>query len=605
MADETASKLDLRRIAPPDAHLAVYAKHNPERDYQRPLYENVWNRFKAEKLDERFLKIITSRMSEQDITKAQSVIDEFHVALEPVLHESLWDLEEMVVAQIMEFPSNQSLVAMRLPAGSAEKVEASFVNLLKLIEKYSEGKVPLETSQYRDIQFTFLKLPPEANFQPSLARIDNVVVFSTTNTLLTDALKALEDKNTVSKFEDPRLVEALKHLPTPEDSLTFFDAEALFTKLRAIPGFIRQHANKGNHDEKFARFTQIFDLVMDEVSVIDYEVAVETTDGHENRSDSLGQYSEGAENTLIGKLALGGAPFDDWQSWIPADAEGYSLSSGVRLHPAYEHLMNILNTQFPETQEALQKFAEIQAKIDVNLDKDLFQSFSGESVSVTLPGKEGGQESFTAIRCTNPDRIRELLHRLVETLGKIPALESQQLALVETEGLAGFETLNASILAGFNVKPVIGFYEGWFIVGSSADAIQRVLAVREGTAERIGSSEHFAKFHLPPQESLQSISYTDLKASIHNGADMIRKIGGIAPLVVGMIGANANAEELKPVTEVLALLPSVANVVEEFDFFDSSITTVTEGPMPRTYLKQSVTLIQVPESTKVTSPSAL
>ncbi|TWU28332.1 hypothetical protein [Bythopirellula polymerisocia] len=598
-AQQTAVEVDLHRIAPQDAHLAVYAKHNPERDYQQPLFANVWNKFKAEKLDERLLEIITSRMSEEDLTKAQDVIDEFRAALEPVLNETDWVCEEVVVAQIMQFPSNQTVVAMRIPLGSAEKLETSFKNLLGLVEKYSEGKVPLVTSQFGDTQITVLGLPAEIHFQPSFARIDDIVFFSTTEALLTNALAALKDETTVSKFDDPRLIEALKHLPTPEDSLTFFDGQQLFKQLRGLGDFVKQQAGAKGNGEKLERFKQIFNLVMDEISILDYEIAVETTDGHENRTIALGRYPEGAENTLLGKLALGGKPFEDWQSWIPADAAGYSLSSGVRLHPAYEQLMGILHTQFPETHEALQKFQEVQDKIDLHLDKDLFQSFSGESVSVTLPNKEGGQENFSAIRCTNPDRIRELLHRLVDKLGQIPAMESQKLALVETEGLEGFETINASILQAFNLKPVIGFHEGWLMVGSNASSIERVLAARAGTAERIGSNEHIARFHLPLQEAVQSLSYTDLNASIHQGADIIRKVGGIAPMFIGMAAANANADtdQLKPVAELIALLPSVASVVEEFDFYDANLTTVTEGPMPRTYLKQSVTLIQVPETT--------
>ncbi len=596
-AKETAEALDLRRIAPQDAHLVVYARHNPERDYQRPLFANVLHKFREEKLGERFLKIITSRMSEAELAKAQGVIDEFHAALEPVLKDSDWVCKETVVAQIMQFPSNQTLVAMRFQEGGAEKLETCFKNLLELVEKYSKGKVPTSTSQFEDTQITTMGIPAEANFQPSLARKGDVLFFSTTRPLLTSALAALEDETAISKFDDPRLVEALKHLPVPEDGLTFFDGKMLFSKMRSLGDFVRQQQGANNNKENLARFDKIFNLVMDEISVIDYEVTVGTTEGHENRSVVLGRYPDGAEATLLGKLALDGKPFEDWQSWIPVDAEGYCLSSGVRLHAAYEHLMEILNTQFPETQEALQKFAEVQDQIDLHLDKDLFQSFSGESVSVTLPSAGGGQESVTAIHCTNPARIQELLHRLVKTLSQIPALESQQLALVETPGLEGFETLNASILAAFNLKPVIGFHEDWFMIGSNASAIERVLAARAGTAERIVGSAHFAKFNLAVPDAVNSLSYTDLHAAIHNGSDMIRKIGGIAPLLLGMASANTNAEQLKPVTELIALLPSVANVIEKFDFYDSKLTTVTEGPMPRTYLKQSVTLIEVPETT--------
>jgi hypothetical protein len=183
---------------------------------------------------------------------------------------------------------------------------------------------------------------------------------------------------------------------------------------------------------------------------------------------------------------------------------------------------------------------------------------------------------------------------LVGSLASIPALETQQIALKETEDLPGFETLNASMLAAFNVKPVIGFHGEWMMVGSSKDAIERVLAAYDGKAATITSSEQFEKFDLPVQDTVSSLSYTDLHAGIHNGADVIRKIGGVAPMFVGMAAKEAKAEQLQVVSELLALLPSVANVVEEFDFYDASLTTVSEGPLPDSFLKQSVTLIEVP-----------
>ena len=34
--------MDVRRGVPDDVYLVVYGKHNPERDYQRKYYEEVW-----------------------------------------------------------------------------------------------------------------------------------------------------------------------------------------------------------------------------------------------------------------------------------------------------------------------------------------------------------------------------------------------------------------------------------------------------------------------------------------------------------------------------------------------------------------------------------
>jgi hypothetical protein len=256
--------------------------------------------------------------------------------------------------------------------------------------------------------------------------------------------------------------------------------------------------------------------------------------------------------------------------------------------------MEILQDKFPETKVGLDKFAKVQDELDLHLDRDILQSFSGENVSVTLPRADQGQDSVFALKCTNPDRIRELLHRLVDNLNKFPALATQQINLAEIESLSGFETLNVAMLAAFNVKPVIGFSEGWMMIGSNPECVQKILDARAGKTPTIDGSKHFERFHLPVKGTVDSLSFTDLEKNIHHVADMIRKIGGVAPMFLAMAGANANAEEMKPLIEALAILPSVASVVEKFDFYQANLTVVQAGPLPNSYMKQSVTLIRPP-----------
>ncbi len=588
---ETVTELDLRQAALPEAHLAVYGKHNPERDYQREYLAKVWQTVQDEKLCERILKIVTSQVPEDELTEVRQQIDELRGAIDPSLSSSILDCEEVLYVQMMQFPANHHLVVVRYPTGVAEKLESSCQNLFALLENKSEGKVPVTRLSHGDIEVTGLRLPPEVPIQPAIARLGDVFLASSSQALLSQALERLQNGSGVSKFDDPRFVEALEHLPTPEDAIAIFDGRQIFKQLATMGDFVRQQSQNNPEAEKVA---EIMDLVVDELAVIDYEVSVEYTEGYENRTASLGKITPDAKDKLLGKMALGGQAFDDWQTWIPADAVSYSLSKGVRLHAAYERVMEILQTKFPESQNALDKFAKAQDELDLHLDRDFLQSFSGECVSVTLPRADQGQDSVIALKCSNPDRIRELLHRLVDNLNKIPALASQQISLVEADSLAGFETLNVATLAAFNVKPVIGFSDGWMMMGSNTECLQKVLDTRAGKSPTIDSSEHFERFNLPVKGAVDSLSFTDLEKSTRHVADMIRKVGGVAPMFLAMAGANANAEEMKPVVEALGILPNIANVVEKFGFYQAKLTVVQEGPLPDSYLKQSVTLIRPP-----------
>lgn len=586
-----AAEVDLRDAALPMAHLAVYGKHNPERDYQRDYLAEVWQTVQEEKIPERILKIVTSRLPQEKLDEAQQVIDEISAAIDPSLKESIFASEEVLYVQMMEFPMNHHLIALRYPGDGAEKVEKSCQNLLKLLEAKSEGKVPVTQISQGDVEITGLVLPPNSPFQPVFARLDDVFLISSSHVMLSQALEMLKSDSGKSKFDDPRFAEAFAKLPAPEDATVIFDGQQLFKQLGSIGGFIRQQSKE---DPKAMRVADAIDMLISELAVIDYEVTVEYTEGFENRAATLGKVTADAKEKLLGKMLGSGQPFESWQTWIPADAVAYSLSKGVQLHPVYEHVMEILQTKFPESKDALAKFEKVQADLNLYLDRDILQSFSGESVSVTLPRADEGQDSVFALKCSNPDRIRELLDRLVDNLNKLPPLQAQQISLATVESLPEFETLNVPMLVAFNVKPVIGFHDGWMMVGSNPECVQKILDARAGKTATIDSSEHFERFHLAIEGPVDSLAFTDLEQGIHHAADMIRKVGGIAPMCLAMAGANANAEEIKPIVEALALLPSIANVVEKFDYYQANLMVVQAGPLPNSYLKQSVTLIRPP-----------
>ena len=185
---------------------------------------------------------------------------------------------------------------------------------------------------------------------------------------------------------------------------------------------------------------------MDEMSVIDYEITVEYTDENLNRSAAVGRLLPGTDNRMLAKVMSGGGTFADWHSWVPADATSYSLNSGANLHALYEFLLNFAKENIPESHEALEKFEVWQDEFDLHIDEDILQAFSGETISVTLPAETptpmSSEQTFMAMKCSKPDRIRELLHRAIGHLQEIPAVKMQQLKLTESESLEGFEELS-------------------------------------------------------------------------------------------------------------------------------------------------------------------
>lgn len=592
---------DLRDAVPSDVYMAVYARHNPERDYQRAYWKEVWKTFEETKIVDRAIKIVTDRAAQDNVDQARAILDEFREALAPVDWKAMEDCREFVYAQTMDVGAgaqnqvitSQHLVLMRLTPEAAAGSHKGLANLFRMAEKYASGKIAVEESEKDGVKLTQLTLPKEAPFQPTIAHAGDVVVFSSSNRLAEQSLVMLAGGEGQSKFADPRVQAALEQLPDAEDSIVVYDGKVHFEQLGEIDDFIRR---VGRNDPNAERAAKIVERVIEELSIMDCEVTVEYTEGNQNRSASFGKLLPGTEDKLLTKVLTGGEPFEDWASWVPADALSYHLNTGANLHPAYEWALDLVREEIPEAREGLEKFEAWQAEHDVHVDRDILQAFSGEMVSVTLPGAGsslGAQQSVTALRCQKPERIRELLHRLVDFLKEQPALKAQMLDLKPVESLEGFEEVSAALLMVLQVRPVIGFRDDWMYIGSSAAAVEKVLAVQSGEGEAMADAEAFKRFGMEVEGPVASIQYTDLAASTRGVAQFLKQAGAIAPTVIGMAGANnADPETMAVLQEVAGLLPSLGKIVEKLDFYEAKLATVQAGEEPGTYVKRSVTLVR-------------
>ena len=602
-AAEEAPSLDVRRAVPAEAYMAVYAKHNPERDFQRRYLEEVWDTVEQTQIVERAVKIVTDRVSEEDLEAAKSILDELREAADPIDFEAILDAKEFVYGQVMEPGSGkqpfsgQHVALLRMTPEAAEACKKGLTNLFALVEKHSKGEVSVETAEEGDVALTFLATPGEFPLRPTVATIDDVLLVSTSEQFARKSLRLLTTEEGESKFDDPRLAEALSRLPEPEDSLVFYDQKTQFEQMRELSAFIRR---EGAGDPAAEKVAELVDLVFDEIAVLDYEVTVEYTEGNLNRSAVYGKVVPGAERKLLAKMVTSGKPFEPWDAWVPAEALSYSLNTGIDLHPAYEWVMEVLEERVPEAEPVLERFEEMQSELEVYLDRDILRAFSGETVSVSLPAATpsvfGGQDSVLALRCRKPDRIRELLHRLIEKAQEHPMVKAQQFELTECEKLEGFEELSALLLGVFGVRPAIGFRDGWMFIGSNAAAVQKVLDTKAGEGETIAETEAFKRFHLEVEGPVDAIAYTDLAASTRQVAQMLNQVGIVAQIVIGLAGAEADDEDLEPVKEVLKLLPSVAKIVAKFDFLEAKLSVTQTGDEPGTYTRRSVIVVRAPES---------
>jgi hypothetical protein len=596
-------ELDIRRAVPDNVYLLVYGKHNPERDFQAQYYEDVWQTVQETEIIQDVVNLVTKSLSDEDVEKASAVIDEIRGAAEPIDIKALADCQEIIYSQRFVIAADQQqpsvptadhLVLLRLTPEVAASTAEGIVNLLKLAEKYSQGDLPVQTSEENGATITTLMTPPPLPMQPTVAVIGDVLLISSSRDMADVSLAMLLGQDeTASKFDDPRLKEALSKLPEPEDSLVFYDGRTQFDNMGRLGSMIRQMAGG---DPEAAKVAGLIDLLFQELSVFDYEVTVEYTEGNHNCSASYGKLLPNVEDKMFVQMLSGGEPFEKWYEWVPADALSYSLHTGINLHPVYERVLAVVREQFPEAEQGLAQFEQLQKQYDVYLDRDILQAFSGEFVSVSLPASAMSGKSVTALRCQKPERIKELIHRGFDALQQIPAVQQQGIKLEEVEGLDGFEKLVVPMLQAFQVAPLIGFQDGWMYIASDPDAMKEVLAARSGDAETIESTESFQQFGMEIDGPVKSVSYKNLAESTRQTAAAVNQIGTMAPMFLAMAGQNADPADLEPVQDVLKLLPDLAKIIAKFDFLEAQMSVSQQGDEPGSYTKRAVTIVRAPDA---------
>ncbi len=286
--------LDLRRAVPADVYLAVHTQHDPKRDFQRKYFEEVWNTVQETKIVDRTVKILTSRMSQKNLEEAKDVLTELKEAAKPIPVAEILKCKEAVYGQLMEARAgdtkapftSQHLVLLRLTPQAAAQTQEGIKNLFQVAEKYSGGKATVRTSEDGDAVIVGLSLPAEIPFSPTVIRVKDVLLISSLDAFARRSLNMLLHGGSPSKFDDPRLKEALRRLPPPEDSLVFYDGKQQFAQLRKLGEFIRRVAQ---NDSNAKRFADLLDGFFDELSAFDFEATVEYTEGNLNRSAAYRQ----------------------------------------------------------------------------------------------------------------------------------------------------------------------------------------------------------------------------------------------------------------------------------------------------------------------------
>ena len=153
-------------------------------DDQWPISPTLGKLSRTNRLFRGSINIITSRMPPDKLATAKEKIQEFKTAMEPFRARALLTAEEAVIVERMQGPFNNVLYAARVTPDDATDCEQGIVQGFNLLAQWSEGKVPVKTNQVGDVTITQLSLAKESPFQPAVARVNDILLVSTSVDLL-------------------------------------------------------------------------------------------------------------------------------------------------------------------------------------------------------------------------------------------------------------------------------------------------------------------------------------------------------------------------------------------------------------------------------------
>lgn len=595
-----STNADLKDAFPDDVFLAVYGMQNPEREYQKQHYAKVWETIESTDIVGRFAKAVQNQMSGGDVEEMLKVRDTLEAAIAPIQWDALADMQEIAFGMRMQGPLNQQFVLVQFDAAAGQSLFDGISNLMQLAAEKSNGRVPAVAGETNGMKILTLQLPNGAPMSPSIGIRDGLFLFTTNSEMASEVLGLLDDPSQISKFDDPRVTTALASLPKAEDALVFFDGNALQEQLQGVLAFAQAMTQ---NDENAQKGIDLLQRTIAQTHIAEFEVTVGYTEGYRNLTATYGKSTPDADSLVFGRIFGGKELFSDWASWIPKEANGFSLGGGASLHPLYEWIETELPKSFPESQQAFDRLAAMEQQFDVKIDDDILSNINGEFASISTPGPQGpfgkSNNSVAMMKCNNAPRLQELIGRAMDAVAEIPQAKQQGFKVVDSQDIRGYKELSINMLAmlGGAIKPTYGVSDGWFTFGSSPSAIQQVMMVRNGEAANFTQSEAFAKFETEVTGDIYSISFANTGQSIRDAAAQMQQMGTMIPMMMAMAGGGqGGGPDLTAAQDFLQLLPSVGRIIGTFDFLDATMMYSKPGPEAGTYLRHTITKIVPPKS---------
>lgn len=565
-----AAAFTLGKAVPSDVYIYAHGVYNPEADFQKEYWLDVWKAFQASGVVEDVHNLINTSLPEHE----RAGFQKFWTKAGELIRGVDWNarIEEGVYAGRMSAPIPEYLVLLRYEEGKAQRNAEAFAAVLKEIDVAAgpEGSVAFETSMSHGATVSTLSFDSRTPLSIRVAARGAVVAISADRTLMDEALAALAGEPTKTALvQSPRYREAMGRLPAPEDGLMFVDVHAILNGVRGI----MDHATRdAANDTDAQEATRIVGKILDEFMLFDYVASTSRTEGYQQLSDSIVSLSPDAERSRLYRV-FRPDPVEKFDRFIPKEATGYSVYTGIDLSALYEGVLAFIEKEVAGGRKVLAEWDRAQNQINFRPDRDVFSWLGGQIISVTLPATTptpfSTSDSVLLVKVRDEakaaGKIKAGLDRLNNFLTTRGSPLTSQPAGVE--GADGFRMVTHPIVMMF-LRPVYGVKDGYLLIGTSSKAIEACLATARGERPSVSTNERVQKEAILPTGPVASASFQDLSTLGRDIAQLLNAAAFISALI-------PDQPEMRPVRGALGIVGKLGPVAEKIDFIRSNSTMST------------------------------
>jgi hypothetical protein len=565
-----ASRFTLGKAVPSDVYICIQGVRNPQQEYIQKYWETVGKAFMESGVVEDVHNLIGTFAPEADRARFEA----FWSKAGELIRGVDWHarVEEGVYAGRMGAPMSEFLLLLRYEEGKAAKNAEAFAAVLKEINAAAgpDSGVAFQTSTSHGATVSTLSLKDASFINLRVAVRGPVVALALDRTLLDEALAALDGKPVKTALVDtPRYKEAIAKLPPPENAVVFVDIRAI---IEGVRGILHSAASQAAGDQNGQEAARVVGKVLDEFSMFDYVAATARTEGLKEISDSVLSLSPDAEKSRLFKV-FRPDPVEKFDRFVPKEATGYSVSSGVDLSALYAAVLDFISKEAVGGEKLLERWDQVQNEIGFRPDRDVFSWLGGQMITVTLPAVTptpfSTKDSVTFIQLRDEkkaaEKIQAGLDRLNDFLtGRGTPLTSQP---AEVEGANGFRMVTHPVIMMF-FRPVYGISNGYLVIGTSSKAIEECLATARGEHPSVVQNERVQREALIPKGPVASASFKDLSTLGTDIAQVFNAMGFISAVM-------PNQPETKPIRGIIGILGKLGPVAEKIDFIRSSSSVAT------------------------------